>query len=597
MKMTRYYEMIKKLEDYAQQKPRMYQFKVKLLISLGYLYLFALFAIAIGLGAFVVYGYATGEMNGFGGVYYLILMVAFLYGIITSLYLKIDPPSALELHTSEHPELFALIEEVREQMKAPKLQAVLINHELNAGIYQIPRFGLFGGHQNYLILGLPMMQALTKEEFKAVIAHEMGHLSAGHGRTASFALRLLDSLERLYDQAEEKKGYTRVLFTVFFRWYNPYFYAYTVVLQRQQEFKADEASVSLTSLETTTQALVRFPLIAKLYDAYIETINKEKMLKTFFDETKKVLSASVKDKQAWLDEELTVKTQVEDTHPSLTDRLAHIGATPSLPMDMNDSSDLLLGEGLNNLVLYMNSVMYEHHVSYEEYESELSVESEKKLKEIDEIKTPSMDDEMARVQIALEGDGPKAALKILDEIQARRGSSPRITYNIGMMKLHLGDEEGVKLIESAMRDRRKFRENGTASIFQFYKAMHEPQKADRYLELYMQEEKNAKKVEKERNQVDKNTVYLLSELTQNVKEQMKASLSEVSWLEKLYLSRRVVKLHPEDIVYVAAYVGKHADIEQIQILLDRCLQNDDIDIRFVECKENDNMLKKMEQVY
>ena len=42
---------------------------------------------------------------------------------------------------------------------------------------QLPRLGIFGWYRNYLIIGMPLMKSLTCEQFKAVLAHEFGHLA------------------------------------------------------------------------------------------------------------------------------------------------------------------------------------------------------------------------------------------------------------------------------------------------------------------------------------------------------------------------------------------------------------------------------------
>ena len=66
----------------------------------------------------------------------------------------------------------------------------IIDDEFNACIVQIPRFGLFGGARNYLVIGLPLMQTLTVEQFAAVLAHEYGHLSGAHGHFSAWIYRL-----------------------------------------------------------------------------------------------------------------------------------------------------------------------------------------------------------------------------------------------------------------------------------------------------------------------------------------------------------------------------------------------------------------------
>jgi Zn-dependent protease with chaperone function len=52
----------------------------------------------------------------------------------------------------------------------------------NASVVQIPRLGVFGWSRNYLTVGVPLLDAVTPEQFEAVLAHELGHLARAHGR-------------------------------------------------------------------------------------------------------------------------------------------------------------------------------------------------------------------------------------------------------------------------------------------------------------------------------------------------------------------------------------------------------------------------------
>ena len=73
------------------------------------------------------------------------------------------------------------IRRVLTSIEVPRVDHVLITDELNAAILQLPSLGIFGWHRNYLMIDLPLMKSLTREQFKAVLAHELSHLAKGHG--------------------------------------------------------------------------------------------------------------------------------------------------------------------------------------------------------------------------------------------------------------------------------------------------------------------------------------------------------------------------------------------------------------------------------
>ena len=63
-------------------------------------------------------------------------------------------------------------------------------------IVQRPRFGLFGGARNHLVIGMPLMMALDRQRFLAVLAHEYGHLRGDHGRFHAWVYRARASWNR-----------------------------------------------------------------------------------------------------------------------------------------------------------------------------------------------------------------------------------------------------------------------------------------------------------------------------------------------------------------------------------------------------------------
>jgi len=95
----------------------------------------------------------------------------------------------------EVPELFAMLRGLEDELGAPRFHEVLLVGDNNAAVVQLPRLGVFGWYKNYLLLGLPLMQGLGPEEFKSVLAHELGHLSGGHGRFGNWLYRMRRSWE------------------------------------------------------------------------------------------------------------------------------------------------------------------------------------------------------------------------------------------------------------------------------------------------------------------------------------------------------------------------------------------------------------------
>ncbi len=78
-----------------------------------------------------------------------------------------------------------MLDGLRSRLRHPRIHRVLLTPDFNAGVMQVPRLGLLGWYRSYLFIGLPLMKSLTVEQFQAVLAHELGHLSGGHARAAT----------------------------------------------------------------------------------------------------------------------------------------------------------------------------------------------------------------------------------------------------------------------------------------------------------------------------------------------------------------------------------------------------------------------------
>jgi Zn-dependent protease with chaperone function len=214
MKQEKFEALVRKLEKVAVQNPQGYKTKVAALAVMGYGFIFfmlaLLLALLIGIGIFVVnhkgLSYAGGKL-----FFFLLIVV---YAVVRSLWVKIEPPDGLPLTRGQTPELFNLIDDVAKRLNSPPPDVVLLTDDFNCAVAQVPRLGIFGFYRSYLILGLPMLHALSPDEFKAVLAHEFGHLSGNHGRFSGWIYRVRATWYRLLESLEGNHGQG------LFRWFS-----------------------------------------------------------------------------------------------------------------------------------------------------------------------------------------------------------------------------------------------------------------------------------------------------------------------------------------------------------------------------------------
>jgi Zn-dependent protease with chaperone function len=136
----------------------------------------------------------------------------------------------------------------------------------NASAVQVSRAGIFWP-RNTLLLGYPLLAMLSPKQTRAVIAHELGHMTHAHGRISSWVHRTRLSWVRLMKNLDER-GATPAHAHLLFRWYVPRLHAMSAAVSRQQELVADHLAASVTSPETTAQALVATRLEATLWTGH-----------------------------------------------------------------------------------------------------------------------------------------------------------------------------------------------------------------------------------------------------------------------------------------------------------------------------------------
>lgn len=175
-------KFIEKLEKELSLNPKAYQSKVTMLALLGNLYI--VFGIVVLLVLLFLACLSILVLKAFA-IKIIIPVAIFLYIIIRSLWVSIEKPQGIEISKHDAPQLFLIIDDLSQKLNSPNFHHVLITEDFNAAVVQRAKLGIFGWYENYLIIGLPMLQSLTVEQLTSVLAHEFGHLSKNHARTAN----------------------------------------------------------------------------------------------------------------------------------------------------------------------------------------------------------------------------------------------------------------------------------------------------------------------------------------------------------------------------------------------------------------------------
>jgi Zn-dependent protease with chaperone function len=258
----------------------------------------------------------------------IIGLIAVLIVFGRALWVRSEQLTGVRITRADAPGLFDEVEAIRRTLRAPRVHRVLLTDDYNAGVVQQPRLGVLGWYQNYLLVGYPLLAALTADEARAVLAHEFAHLSRAHSRFTAWICRTRQRWSQLVHALEN--GSQVSPYRWFAAWYVPYFGAYSMVLARRHEFEADRLAATIVGPEAMADALVALRIRGRAVQADFWTPLSQRATETpevpgdvFEQLTECAVAAVPVDRAlAWLEEELRAPTQVGETHPSLSARMA-----------------------------------------------------------------------------------------------------------------------------------------------------------------------------------------------------------------------------------------------------------------------------------
>lgn len=225
------------------------------------------------------------------------------------------------------PALFHEIAQIRAQMNGPALDAVYLTAAFNASIRQHRR--LLGGTRNVLWLGLPLLEMLSTDACRAILAHECAHIAGRHGRYASRVYFARLQWQAATQQLAHRTGLSTGPLRVFMNWYVPRFLAASLDFARACEYQADAQAARVCGAGTTADALLGLSLQGRALDRYWQAMYAASASPLPFSTlaTDGLLGFPTDAAQArvWLHEALCQTTSSDDTHPSLSDRLQALG--------------------------------------------------------------------------------------------------------------------------------------------------------------------------------------------------------------------------------------------------------------------------------
>jgi Zn-dependent protease with chaperone function len=560
--------LVKRLEQEAAADPVRYRRTLGALALLGYSYIGIVVIGLVGGTALVCWlamknALALLLLKNVGWA-----LVVLVYLVIRALWIKLDPPRGRPLSPLTCPRLFELIENVRTRAGAPPVAQVLLTNEFNASVVQMPRLGLFGGSRNLLLLGLPLMQALSAPELESVIAHEFGHLSGAHGRFGAWIYRLRAGWTRLLEALTQEQHWGAAVFKRFFDWYAPLFNAYSFVQARQQEYEADRVSVEAVGPDTAASALLRvnvqsdflgekfWPAVFKRAETDpVPALSPFTMLGLAFTQSNGDPSA-----RNWLSRSLTRRTGYDDTHPCLADRLAAIGVAPFVPDPIaTNAADALLGTASEVLQRQMDDHWRSEIKGWWGERHQFVSTARARLAELERQRetAPLNDAELwERAQLTEDIVTADAALPAYDEVLSRDPRHVGALLRRGMILLERDDDTGIASLEAAQQLDERAEQSVCAALSAFHRRRGRDAEARPFEQRYWTLEERAQLARRERESVRTRDGFMEHGLDGEAIAPLTDSLSRVPGLQTALLVRKRVVHDPASDLFVLAVLSE-----------------------------------------
>jgi len=571
-------ELMERLEVLARTKPRQYFARVAALAIFGYAYIWA------GLTVICILSLLTLLLVAkmpFLAIKLGLPLIAAIGLVLKSFWLRIPPVEGIELKRKNYPIIYAMVENIRHAIKAPRVDTILVVPDINAAVTQRPRLGILGWQKNYLLIGMPLVQSLSYEQFESVLAHELGHLAGGHYAGTAWIYNVRAVWAQLLDTLFKNQSIGVLIFSRFFNWYAPYFDAYSFSLARQQEKHADKCAIKISGAETTAIALLAIGIKARYmqnryWKTLLETVKESptppKDAHTRFTESV-ATGINIGVARTWLSDDLAEKTNFRDTHPAKRDRVSAIldiepEEVPSWAESHIDeilavkepAANTLFGKQLPDLLAQLdaewvstvNPFWEENHKNVIAWRVELEKLEEK-------AKTAALNSE-EQVTLAIRTAQVKnfaEAEPIFKSALAEEPDNAALLHSYGVWLLDDNNPEGVDLLKRAMEIETAFAFDCCQEIYAYLKSKGRDEEADLYADRLQDYVGVQLESHNERSNVDAHDTYLNHDLGEETLREIRALLKLQKNVDRAILVKKKVIHHQDNPVYVLVVDFKH----------------------------------------
>jgi Zn-dependent protease with chaperone function len=577
-------KLVHAVENGVGKNPVTLRWRVAWWAAVGYALLLAgLFLVVLLAGAFfAVMFWADSSGRILCGIAGTIILIGGSWAVLKALLIRLPPPKGTPVARAEAQRLFSLLDELRGQLRSVPFHEVLLVPEHNAAVVQVPRLGVLGWSRNYLLLGLPLLDAHSPEEVRAILAHEFAHLSRAHGRFSHWIYRLRRSWEQVFHQFSRPRVQGEVSLRpivvkcVDYFW--PRFNAHAFVLSRANEYEADALAARLAGPHHLASALTRSALQDHVLDqkfwpdiwqmATSEPAPPKGVFTRLRDSLREEPPAP--DRAKWTAEAFRRTTTNADTHPCLTDRLRALDRLPSGPLTdappsarapEPSAAEDFFGASLSELRQRVEDDWRKgiaknweaRHAKANALTHRLSA-----LEQATATKTSDAEGLWDKACVLLDLKGDKEAEPLLRQVLALRPDHLPATFHLGRILLDDGRDEGEALLERAVAEDEELAPQVCSLLHVYFRRAGltgRLRELDARMDAY---EKNLAASRAERREVTARDTLIPHALLDDELRVLHEALAGEAQLYRAWLARKELRHFPKQKLFLLCVQGRPA---------------------------------------
>jgi len=350
------------IEKLSKNRRKVYSVLTILLSSLGYMYflLFPVtFIVSICLLVDLIQGVKSVSDWIWVGLASFIAAIS-VYVCFYSFKITFQQVQGLKISMNVAPGLCDVIQEVRSHYRRPLIEHIVITDQYEIRLECIPRMGVPILFSNTLVIGLPLLQSLSPDEFRCELSRCIGRHSGMVPGLTSFIYRSRN-LWRVYRQTLEKD--TRpdfLLLRLFFVPYSRLIDLIAIPAVRQDELIADTCAMDFVDenimLDTLkSESIARAFLKLHYWTSVRSMAIRDPGTKIRpFAKLEKVLEtlSTLESRKKWLNYAYNEERLPGETMPVLRERMEGIGHVKirSIPGPEASAAKKYLGENKEQIV-------------------------------------------------------------------------------------------------------------------------------------------------------------------------------------------------------------------------------------------------------